>query len=178
MADKLVVLGVILGAHGVRGDVRVKSFTAEPEDIFAYGPQLGKSGETLVTPTSVRPAKAHLIVIPEERRQKEDWDALKGVELCVERDALPETDEDEVYIDDLVGLNVVNEADAPLGKIKAVLNHGAGDLLEVMPNAAGKPVLIPFTLEDVPDVDLAAGQVTVTTFDLWADQSGKPDDRG
>ncbi|MEM1036099.1 MAG: ribosome maturation factor RimM [Pseudomonadota bacterium] len=178
MADKLVILGVILGAHGVRGDVRVKSFTAEPEDIFAYGALLGKTGETLLTPVSVRPAKAHFIVSPEERRQKEDWDAMKGVELCVDRDALPEADEDEIYIDDLVGLNVVDQDGAPLGKIKAVLNHGAGDLLEVAVKAGGKPVLIPFTLEDVPDVDLETGRVTVTTFDLWADQSGKPDDGG
>ncbi|MEO1642434.1 MAG: 16S rRNA processing protein RimM, partial [Pseudomonadota bacterium] len=74
MTDKLVVLGVILGAHGVRGDVRVKSFTEEPEDIFAYGPLLNKNSKTLLTPTSARPAKAHFIVTPEERRQKEDWD--------------------------------------------------------------------------------------------------------
>ena len=175
MTDKLVTLGVILGAHGVRGDVRVKSFTAEPEDLFAYGPLLGKAGESLLTPVSARPAKSHFIVAPEERRQKEEWDALKGTELCVERSLLPETDDDEVYVDDLVGL-AVNDLEAkPLGRIKAVLNHGAGDLLEIAPSGGGKPVLVPFTLADVPDLDLAAGTVTVATFEIWADQSGKPD---
>ncbi|MEM1086126.1 MAG: ribosome maturation factor RimM [Pseudomonadota bacterium] len=176
MSDKLVILGVILGAHGVRGDVRVKSFTAEPEDIFAYGALLGKDGKPLLSPVSVRPAKTHFIVSPKERRQKEDWDAMKGAELCVDRGVLPETDEDEIYIEDLIGLVVVDEAGAPLGKIKAVLNHGAGDLLEVALEAGGKPVLVPFTIDDVPDVDLETGHVTVATFDLWADQSGKPDD--
>lgn len=175
MIEKLVTLGVILGAHGVRGDVRVKSFTAEPEDLFSYGPLFGKDGAVLITPVSARPAKAHFIVSPKERLQKEDWDRMKGTELCVDRDVLPETDEDEVYVDDLVGLKVLDEADEMLGRVKAVINHGAGDLLEIVPTGRGKVVLVPFTLADVPEVDLTAGTVTVATFEIWADQSGKPE---
>ncbi|MEL7232665.1 MAG: ribosome maturation factor RimM, partial [Pseudomonadota bacterium] len=107
--------------------------------------------------------------------QKEEWDALKGTELCVERSGLPDTEEDEMYITDLIGLAVIDEAGVTLGKIKAVLNHGAGDRLEIAPKAGGKPVLVPFTLADVPDVDLDVRRVTVSTFDIWADQSGKPE---
>ena len=177
MTGKLVTLGVILGAHGVRGDVRVKSFTAEAEDIFAYGPLKDDVGTVLITPTSVRAGKNHFIVSPEEQRQKEDWDALKGTKLCIERDRLPETEADEIYIDDLVGLHVVDDTSELIGTVKAVLNHGAGDLLEIMPKAGGKPVLVPFTHADVPDIDLGAGTVSVATFDLWADQSGKPENQ-
>ncbi|MEM7493363.1 MAG: ribosome maturation factor RimM [Pseudomonadota bacterium] len=177
MTGKLVTLGVIIGAHGVRGDVRVKSFTAEAEDIFAYGPLKGEDGVVLITPTSVRAGKNHFIVSPEEQRQKEDWDALKGTKLCIERDCLPETDDDEIYVDDLVGLHVINGANEVIGTVKAVLNHGASDLLEIMPTTGGKPVLVPFTHADVPDIDLVAGRVSVATFDLWADQSGKPEDQ-
>ena len=176
--QNLVVIGSIMGAHGVRGDVRVKSFTAHPEDLFAYGPLLSKDGQVLITPVAARPAKNHFIVEPEEHRQKEDWDSLKGTPLCVPRDVLPQPDEDEVYVDDLIGLSVIAEDGTPLGKIKAVLNHGASDLLEIAPAGGGKAVLIPFTLADVPDLNMDQGTVTIATFDVWADQSDKPDDRG
>ena len=148
-ASDLVVVGVILGAHGVRGDVRVKSFTAEPDARFDYAPFLSENGEVLITPARARPAKDHYIVAPESARQKEEWDAMKGTKLYVPRDALPDPEDDEFYVDDLVGLEVFAGGDAPIGRVKAVLNHGASDLIEVQPKPSGKPVLIPFTLEDV-----------------------------
>lgn len=175
MSEKRLVLGVILGAHGVRGDVRVKSFAAQDEDLFAYGALLDKAGKVLLTPVSVRPAKGHFIVTPKERLQKEDWDRMKGTELFITRDALPDPDEDEVYVDDLIGLAVQDPTGAALGRIRAVLNHGAGDLLEIDPTAGGASVLVPFTLIDVPELDMDAGIVTVATFEIWADQSGKPE---
>ncbi len=173
-ATDLVVVGVILGAHGVRGDVRVKSFTAEPDAVFDYAPFLSETGEILIDPVRARPAKDHYIVTPETPRQKEEWDQLKSTRLHVPRDVLPETDEDEFYIDDLVGLDVFAGGDAPIGRVKAVLNHGASDLIEIQPISQGKPVLVPFTLEDVPVVDLGAKRIVVATFEIWADES-KPE---
>ncbi|MCR9077676.1 MAG: ribosome maturation factor RimM [Hyphomonadaceae bacterium] len=173
-ATDLVVVGVIMGAHGVRGDVRVKSFTAEPDALFDYAPFLSETGDVLIEPVRARPAKDHFIVSPEKPLQKEEWDQLKSTKLYVPRDALPETDEDEFYIDDLVGLAVFAGGDAQIGRVKAVLNHGAGDLIEVQPTRSGKPVLVPFTLEDVPMVDLDKGRIIVANFEIWADES-KPE---
>lgn len=167
----LVVVGAILGAHGVRGDVRVKSFTAVPEDLFAYGPLLDEAGQPLLDPVSARPAKTHFVVTPATKRQKEDWDALKSTRLHIPRAALPAPDEDEFYIDDLVGLDVFTGGDAPMGRIKAVVNHGASDLIEIQPKGAGKIVIVPFTLEDVPIIDLENGRIVVAHFEIWADES-------
>ena len=171
----LVVVGAILGAHGVRGDVRVKSFTADPEALFDYAPFLSEDGDELLVPLTARPAKDHFVVTPESPRQKEEWDALKRTRLYVPRMALPDTDEDEFYIDDLVGLDVFVGGEAKIGSVKAVLNHGAGDLIEIQRLERGKPVLVPFTLEDVPVVDLAQGRIVVANFDLWQDET-RPDD--
>lgn len=173
-ATDLVVVGVILGAHGVRGDVRIKSFTAEPEALFEYAPFLSETGEVLIDPMRARPAKDHFIVTPEKPLQKEEWDKLKSTKLYVPRDVLPETEADEYYIDDLVGLDVFSGGDTPVGRVKAVLNHGASDLIEVQPTPRGKPVLVPFTLEDVPVVDLSAKRLVIATFEIWADES-KPE---
>lgn len=171
----LVVVAAILGAHGVRGDVRVKSFTADPEAVFDYAPLLSEDGTLLIDPVRARPAKDHFIVSPETARQKEEWDALKGTKLYVPRERLPEVEEDEFYIDDLVGLDVFGGGNEKLGRVKAVLNHGAGDLIEVQCEAQRKPVLVPFTLIDVPVVDLKRARIVVSDFDTWADES-KPED--
>ncbi|MEO0548584.1 MAG: ribosome maturation factor RimM [Pseudomonadota bacterium] len=172
----LITVGQIAGAHGVRGDVRVKSFTGEPAALFDYGSLLSKTGEVLIEAQYVRAAKDHFVVTPAKPRQKEEWDSLKGTRLFVPRDRLPHTDEDEFYIEDLVGLDVRTGGEASIGKVKAVLNHGAGDVIEVAPAARGKTVLVPFTLDDVPVVDLASGHITVATFDLWADESKPAED--
>ena len=171
----LVVVGVILGAHGVRGDVRVKSFTAEPEAIFDYAPFLDESNAVLIEPTGARPAKDHFIVTPRTPRQKEEWDGLKGTRLFVPRAVLPDPEDDEFYVEDLVGLDVFGGGEAKIGRVKAVLNHGAGDLIEITTPDRNKPVLVPFTLVDVPVVDLALGRIIVSDFDTWADES-KPQD--
>lgn len=172
----LVTIGVILGAHGVRGDVRVKSFTAEPEAVFDYAPFLSEQGQVLIEPAAVRTAKDHFIVSPKNTRQKEEWDGMKGTKLYVPREALPDTDDDEFYIEDLVGLDVYAGGETPLGRVKAVLNHGAGDLIEIQASGQPKPVLVPFTFEDVPTVDLSLGRIVVANFDLWADQSRPVED--
>jgi len=167
----LITVGVIIGAHGVRGDVRVKSFTAQPEDLFAYGPLLDERGKVLLDPVSARPAKDHFVVGTKIMHQKEEWDGLRGTKLFVPRDQLPEADEDEYYITDLIGLSVMGGGEAVIGTVKDVLNHGAGDLLEIDPISGTKTVLVPFTMADLPVVDMTARRVVVATFDVWADES-------
>lgn len=171
----LVVMAVLLGAHGVRGDCRLKSFAETSEDALVYGPLLNADGEIVLTPQKARPAKDHFVVTPKEHHQKEYWDGLKGTLLHIHRDDLPEAGDDEIYIDDLVGLAVQDVAGGAIGAVKAVHNFGAGDLIEVTPTAAGKTVLVPFTQVDVPEVDLAAGHIVVATLELWADESGAPE---
>ena len=171
----LVVVAAILGAHGVRGDVRVKSFTAEPEAVFDYAPLLSEDGDVLIDPIRARAAKDHFVVTPQTPRQKEEWDALKGTKLYVPRERLPDVEEDEFYIDDLIGLDVFGGGNEKIGRVKAVLNHGAGDLIEIQSETRRKPVLVPFTLVDVPVVDLKKSRIIVSDFETWADES-KPKD--
>jgi len=169
--SELVVIGAVLGAHGVRGDVRIKSFTAEPDAVFDYAPFLDEAGKLFMEPVKARPAKDHFIVTPKTQRQKEEWDSLKGTRLYVPRSALPEIDDDEFYIEDLVGLDVFSGGESKIGNVKAVLNHGAGDLIEVQRSSAGKPVLVPFTFDDVPVIDLALKRIVVANFEIWEDES-------
>ena len=174
--DRLIVVGVIKGAHGVRGDVRVKSFTADPDDVFTYGALVDERGKPVLTPVSARPGKDHFIVRPKEQKQKEDWDAMRGTLLHVPRASLPEADEDEFYIEDLVGLDVYSGGEERAGRIRAVQDFGAGDLLDI-DLAGGGSVFVPFTLADVPVVDLAARRVVVATLEEWAaadDEEGPP----
>ncbi|NQY14823.1 MAG: 16S rRNA processing protein RimM [Henriciella sp.] len=171
----LVVIGAIMGAHGVRGDVRVKSFTADPLAVFDYAPFLDENGSEILNPVGLRPAKDHFVVTPKVTRQKEEWDEMKGTRLYVPRDRFPEPEEDEYYIDDLIGLEVFAGGEEKIGRIKAVLNHGAGDLIEVLRSAHNKPVLVPFTLEDVPVVDVSRGRIIVANIEIWQDES-RPED--
>ncbi|WP_300377172.1 ribosome maturation factor RimM [Henriciella sp.] len=169
---KLIVLGVIAGAHGVRGDVRVKSFTEAPETLFTYGPLLSDRGDTLLEAANTRPGKDHYIVTPVTPRSKEEWDALKGTRLHVPHSALPVPDEDEFYIEDLVGLTAHDRSGTRVGKVKAVQNYGAGDLLEILPTQSGHPsFFVPFTLEDIPQLDFETGQITLADPAAWADTS-------
>ncbi|MCA8902014.1 MAG: 16S rRNA processing protein RimM [Hyphomonas sp.] len=165
---KLIVVGSLKGAHGVRGEVRVKSFTADPEDLFTYGPLLDADGRTLLTPKAARPGKDHFIVRPKEQKQKEDWDALRGTLLHVPRESLPDADEDEFYIEDLVGLDVYAGGEARVGRVKAVEDFGAGDLVDIRLDGGGS-VLVPFTLADVPVVDMAARRLVLARLEDWLD---------
>ncbi len=179
-ADRLIVLGIIAGAHGVRGDVRVRSFTEAPEDIFSYGPLLSDDRDVLLEAKSVKPAKDHFIVTPKAPRSKEDWDGLKGARLHVPRSRLPAPDDDEFYIEDLVGLDAVSRDGSAIGKVKAVHDFGAGDLLEIAPKTHGEPsFFVPFTMQDVPEVHFATGQVVVLDAASWADRSDpREEDKG
>ncbi|GAB5448546.1 ribosome maturation factor RimM [Gymnodinialimonas sp.] len=154
-------VGAISGSFGVRGEVRLKSFCAEPSDIGAYGPLWTEDGTQSFTITLTRPVKSGYAAMLSGIGTKEQADALRGTRLYAPRSALPSLPDDEFYHADLVGLTVLDTGGETLGKIASVANHGAGDILEI--NGPGLPqgLLIPFTLAVVPTVDLAAGRVIV-----------------
>lgn len=152
-----VCLGAVMGAHGVRGDVRVKSFCAEPSAIGDYGPLIDDSGRSYRL-SVLAPLKAGYLARLSGVGTKEAADALRGRRLWVPRAALPDAGEDEFYHSDLLGLSVLDTGGAALGRVKAVLDHGAGDMLEVA-LAAGGTALLPFTRAVVPTVDVAGGRL-------------------
>ncbi|HVY89714.1 MAG TPA: ribosome maturation factor RimM [Hyphomonadaceae bacterium] len=157
--SKLIVVGQIAGAFGVKGEARVRSFTDDPEACFSYGPLLGAKGEVLMTPLKARPLNEGYGVVTKENRQREEWEALKGQLLHVPRDAMPEADEGEVYVADLVGLDVVHADGRALGKVKSVQNFGAGDLIEIQP-PGGQAFLLPFTEDVFAEIDPSSGRLT------------------
>ncbi|PCH75248.1 MAG: 16S rRNA processing protein RimM [Rhodobacteraceae bacterium] len=161
MSDELVCIGVIVGSFGVRGDVRVKSFCATPEDIETYSPLLSEDGQKTYSITLNSAVKHGFSARLGDVTTKEQADALHGVRLFTTRDRLPSLPDDEYYYTDLIGLKVLDTGGAELGVVKDVVNHGAGDLLEVHGPALKTSVLLPFTLVSVPTVDLAAGRIIV-----------------
>lgn len=153
-----VVVGAIAGAYGVRGEVRIKSFCAVPEDIETYSPLTDAEGRAfnLAIINSIKNGFSARIA---EVATKEDADALKGVELYAGRDQMPSLPDDEFYHADLIGLEVLDTGGAVLGRVKAVQNNGADDLLEVTAPGSSATFFIPFTKAVVPTVDLDAGRI-------------------
>ncbi len=160
MADRLVLVGRVAGAFGVKGEIRINSYTDEPTTLLRYGTLRRVSGEAGLTLTSGRPHKGGLVVRAKEVTSREDAEALRGLDLYVPRDALPAPEEDEFYLADLIGLAAVAQDGAELGRIKSVQNFGAGDLLEIAP-PDGPSWWLPFTREAVPEVRIANGMVVV-----------------
>ncbi len=156
-----VCVGAIAGAFGVRGEVRLKSFCAEPEAIASYGPLSTEDGSRSFEVTLVRPIKGGFAARLSGVATKEEADALRGVRLYADRAALPPPGEEEYYHADLIGLEVRDTGGRSLGRVAAVVDHGAGDLLEVRGPGLGAGVLVPFTREVVPTVDLEAGCIVV-----------------
>jgi 16S rRNA processing protein RimM len=154
-ADRIVV-GAFAGAFGVRGEVRLKSFCAEPAAIAGYAPLYGADGRVFPALRVTGQAPGALTARVEGVGTKEEADALRGVELLADRARLPALPEDEFYHADLVGLAVHDPGGALLGSVRAVLNHGAGDILEVVGTSV---LLIPFTQAAVPLVDLQARRI-------------------
>ncbi|UWQ13601.1 ribosome maturation factor RimM [Aliiroseovarius sp. M344] len=159
MSDDRICVGAIAGAFGVKGELRVKSFCADPEAIGTYGPLWSEDGSRQFTLILDRAIKNGFAATIDGVRTKEDADALKGVRLFADRDALPSLPDDEYYHADLIGLEVLDTGGRVLGRVSAVHNHGAGDVLEVQGPGLKTNALLPFTLEAVPTVDLGAGRV-------------------
>lgn len=147
-----------MGAFGVKGEVRLKSFCAIPEDLDSYGPLASEDGSQNFDITITRPVKGGFAARIKDVRFKDQADKLRGVRLYVSRNALPNLPDDEYYYSDLMGLTVVDTGGETIGKVRAVHDHGAGDFLEVRLKGGGD-VLLPFTNDAVPTVDLASGRI-------------------
>ncbi|MDM8168405.1 ribosome maturation factor RimM [Roseovarius sp.] len=158
MEDR-VCLGAIAGAFGVKGEVRLKSFTAIPEDVTAYGALTSEDGRQSYEITLTGQTKNGLTARLSGIATKEQADALRGTRLYVDRARLPEPEEDEFYHADLIEVEVFDTGGTRLGTVKAVHNHGATDLLEIRLPGSSATVLLPFTREAVPTVDLAARRI-------------------
>ncbi len=155
--DDRVLLGHIAGVHGLKGEVRIRTYTETPEGVAAYGPLQDEAGARTFTILSVRAAKGVAVARLDGIDSREAAEALKGVALYVARAALPDAEDDAFYHADLIGLVAISTEGAALGQVVAVQNFGAGDLLEVRPATGGASVLVPFTAETVPELDLSAG---------------------
>src|SRR3979490_2592516 len=147
-------------AHGVRGAVKLWTFTEDPFAVKAYGPLLTKDGTRSFEIATAREAKGHLVATLKGVRTREDPERLNGVELYVAREKLPATDENEYYHADLIGLAAVNADNEPLGRVIAIHNFGAGDIIEIAP-PQGSTMLLPFTNAVVPTIDLKGGRVVI-----------------
>lgn len=157
MSD-LILLGVVGSAHGIRGEVRIKAFTGDPLAIADYGPLVDGKGRRYEI-SDVRAAKEVVVARIKGVTTREGAEALNGVELYVTRDQLPETeDEDEFLQADLVGCSVVGPDGTVLGKVSSVENFGAGDLLDIA-TPDGRSVLMPFTKAFAPRIDIAARRI-------------------
>jgi 16S rRNA processing protein RimM len=172
-----VLIAEIGAAHGVRGEVRVKAHTAEPGAIADYGPLQDEHGRIFKVRT-MRPLKDDMLVVAfagiADRNAAE---ALTRTKLFVDRRSLPQPEAEEFYYTDLIGLAVVTEAGDAIGRIAAVQNFGADDLLEVSrPGRAS--VYVPFTHAVVPTVDVAGGQVVITPPDGLLDDDARPPQGG
>lgn len=159
-ATRRVCVGAVSGVHGVRGVVRIKSFTETPEAVAAYGPVTDESGDRRFEISVVGRHKGSVLATLSGVRDRAAAAALKGLRLYVERAALPATSEDEYYYEDLVGLTAETADGEPLGKVTAVFDFGAGDVIEVQ-EADGRSVLLPFTRAVVPTIDVAGGRIVV-----------------
>jgi 16S rRNA processing protein RimM len=146
--------------HGVRGAVRLWTFTEDPLAVKRYGPLATRDGTRQFEVTHAREAKGHLVATLKGVTTREDAERLNGVELYIAREKLPVAGEDEYYHADLIGLAAVTSAGEPLGRVIAIHNFGAGDILEIAP-PQGATMLLPFTNAVVPSVDFAAGRVVI-----------------
>lgn len=177
--DNPVQLAVIGAAHGIKGEVRVKTYTGDPMDLGSYGllyDASGKSYEVL----SIRPSKTVVVVRFAGVEDRNAAEALNGKELYVDHAQLPQDlDEDEFYYTDLIGLAVRDSAGVSYGKVSAVFNFGGGDVLEIK-ESGKKPVMIPFTLTSVPEILMEEGAILIDPLaaGLVDDGSTSADEEG
>ena len=161
MIDKpLIRVARVAGAFGVKGEVRISAFTEDPKTLLTHKALLKEDGSPGLTLLSGRAQKDNLIARVEGVETPEAADAMRGLNLYIPRDALPEPEEDEFYLTDLIGLSAVSPTGEALGRIKAVRDFGAGDILEIQP-PAGQTWWVAYTRNAVPTVDIKGGKVVV-----------------
>ena len=161
MSDEKIVVGALSGSFGVNGDVRLKSFCADPEALADYTPLTRADGVVITTIVIKGQTKGSLIARVDGITTKEDADGLRGMELFALRDQLPSLPDDEYYHSDLIGLTAFDTGGTELGRVKAVQTNGAVDLLEVISPSHKDTVLVPFSKAIVPTVDLASDRIVL-----------------
>ena len=174
-ATRRILLGQIASAHGIRGEVLIKSFAANPEDIAAYGPLEDESGYGRVALSVVRVTPKGVIARVAGVDDRTAAEKMKGVKLYVQRAKLPKAEAGEYYHADLIGLKAVDPDGADIGEIISVPNFGAGDLIEVRLTGTPQTELVPLTDACVPSIDLERG-VAVVVMPIAVDDDG--DERG
>ena len=159
--SRLVLVGQVAGGFGVKGEVRVTAFTADPLALTDYGPLLRADGSVGLTLTQARPDKSGVVGRAKEIATKEEADALRGLKLHVPRDRFPEPEEDEFYLADLLGIEARDAQGKAVGSVKSVQNFGADDMLEIAPVEGGPTWYLPFTKEAAPELHLADGWLLI-----------------
>ena len=165
-SNRLICVGVILGAHGVRGNVRLRSFTAEPEAIFTYKPLTDETGQQVFAPHRKGMMKDYFIASLKGVADRDHAKSMRGTRLFIARAALPPVKRHEYYETDLVGLKAQAENKKEAGSVIAVHNYGAGTFLEIQP-VKGKSFMLPFADAYVPRVDVSKGHMTVVIPKGW-----------
>jgi 16S rRNA processing protein RimM len=161
VTDRICV-AQIGAAHGIRGEVRLRSFTEDPAAIKTYGPLESEDGTRRFTIEALRPAKDHFVVRLAGVADRDAAEKLTNIKLFISRDLLPPIEDDDTfYHADLIGLAAVTPDGAALGTVTAILNFGAGDLVEIKSQGGGEPLMVPFTDTAVPEIDMAARRIVV-----------------
>ena len=161
-SEKPVQMAVIGAPHGIKGEVRVKTFTGDPLALGDYGPLRSADGRVF-TVAAIRPAKNVVVARFKEITTREAAEASTGTELFIDRAALPDDlDDDEFYFADLIGLAVRDETGAVIGKVATIQNFGGGDIVEIA-LAGRRTVMIPFTLAAIPDIAVHEGFIRIDT---------------
>ena len=166
----LILVGQVGGAFGVKGEVRITAFTQTPLALLDYRDLKREDGAPALTLLSGRAAKAGLVARVKEIATPEQADALRGLRLYVARDVLPEPDEDEFYLADLIGLEARDPTGVVIGRVKAVQNFGAGDLLEIQPATPGPSWWLAFTRQTAPEIRLVEGVIVIVRPPETSDQ--------
>ncbi len=173
----MILVGRVAGGFGVRGEVRISTYTEEPMSIAAFKTLKRQDGSLALTIASARKTKDGVVCRCSGVETKEAADALRGLRLYVPRSALPEPEEDEFYLSDLVNLPVRHiQTDVLLGRVKSVQNFGAGDLLEIIPDLGGPTWYLPFTRAAVPEVKIGEGVILADPPALVGEQEGPAED--
>jgi len=165
VASDRICIAKFGAAHGVRGEIRLWPFTAEPLAVASYGPLETRDGKRQFEIAAARAAKDHLVARIKGVDTRDAAERLNGLELYVAREKLPETEDDEFYHADLIGMAAVTQYGEALGRIIAVHNFGAGDIIEIASANGGETKLLPFTNAVVPTVDLGARRATIVLPD-------------
>lgn len=160
-SPRLILIGRVAGAFGVRGELRITTFSADPLSLLSYRELKGEDGAVALTLTNGRAAKGGIVARAREVETRDQAEAIRGLRLYVAREDLAPPEEDEFYLADLIGLEARDLAGAVVGKVKTVENFGAGDLVEVAPVDGGVTFWLPFTREAVPEVSIANGWIAI-----------------